>query len=403
MGVVISAGQIFTGISWALAIAWLWQAVTALRGMPRLPDLTGIDPASLPQLETDECPHMTVIVPARNEEAAIEATLHSLLASSGLRIQIIAVDDRSSDRTGKIMDAVAAEVASKSEHHEMQVLHVSELPPGWLGKTYAMDLGSKQAAAQWMLFTDGDVLFHPEALELALHMAEASNADHLVLVPTIILKTFGEHAMLAAMQALAQWTIRLWKVAEPRARDSIGVGGFNLVRRDVYLRVGGFEGLRMEVLEDLCFGRRVKRAGFAQRVVVGPGLVRIRWIDGALSVIRLVEKNGFAVSRFRVALHLLICVGLAIQVFWPLAAIARGGWATVAGLVTYVSIGLVYQANRRVSGVSPWLAICFGPAAGILLYATLRSMVFALVRGGVDWRGTRYSLDELRRNAGSLW
>jgi hypothetical protein len=104
-------------------------------------------------------------------------------------------------------------------------------------------------------------------------------------------------------------------------------------------------------------------------------------------------------TRFRVALHLLMCLGLAIEVVWPIAAIARGGWATAAGLLTYVAIGLVYLANRRAAGVSPWLAVFFAPAAAIVLFASLRSMVLALMRNGVDWRGTRYSLDELRRHA----
>src|SRR6476646_1708345 len=107
MGLVISMTQIATLLAWVLAIAWLWQATTALRGMRRLPDLTRVDPTTLPQLESGETPHLTVIVPALNEEGSIAATLRSLLASTGIRLQIIAIDDRSTDDTGKIMDAVA--------------------------------------------------------------------------------------------------------------------------------------------------------------------------------------------------------------------------------------------------------------------------------------------------------
>ncbi|MGB7547571.1 MAG: glycosyltransferase, partial [Terracidiphilus sp.] len=287
--------------------------------------------------------------------------------------------------------------------HRLQVLHVRELPPCWLGKPHAMALAAQQATAPWLLFTDADVVFHPQALELALCDALAAHADHLILVPTLILKTTAERAMLAAMQVLAQWTIRLWKVADPRARDFIGVGGFNLVRRAVYTQVGGFEALPMEVLDDLRFGWRVKRAGFAQRVVLGPGLIRIRWIEGALSVVRLVEKNGFAIYRFRVGLLLLACLGLALQVLLPLAALAAGGWALGAGLLTYGAIALVYAANRRVTQISPWHAVFFAPATAIVLFASLRSMILALIRRGVDWRGTRYPLDELRRHAGPGW
>jgi glycosyltransferase involved in cell wall biosynthesis len=397
-----TAAQVFTLLSWLLALAWLWQAAAAVRGMPTLPVLNRHPAAPPPPLPPAQGPHLTVIVPACNEEESIQATLRSLVASTGLRLQIFAVNDRSTDRTAARMDEVAAEVAAAGPHR-LQVLHVRELPAGWLGKPHAMALAAQQATAPWLLFTDGDVVFHPQALELALRDALAARADHLILVPTLILKTTAERAMLAAMQVLAQWTIRLWKVADPRARDFIGVGGFNLVRRAVYTQVGGFEALPMEVLDDLRFGWRVKRAGFAQRVVLGPGLIRIRWIEGALSVVRLVEKNGFAIYRFRVGLLLLACLGLALQVLLPLAALAAGGWALGAGLLTYGAIALVYAANRRVTQISPWHAVFFAPATAIVLFASLRSMILALIRRGVDWRGTRYPLDELRRHAGPGW
>lgn len=396
-----TAAEVFVFLSWALALAWCWQAVAALRGMARLPDLTGID-ASLQPLPTSASPQITVIVPACNEGATIEATLRSLLASTGLRLQMIAVDDRSTDLTGKRMDKLAADNAASGGMHSLEVIHIRELPAGWLGKPHAMSLAAQQAQAPWLLFTDGDVLFEPQALALALRQALASAADHLVLVPTLILESTGERAMLAAMQTLSQWTIRLWRVADPKAKDFIGVGGFNLIRREVYTQVGGFESLRMEVLDDLRLGWKVKRAGFAQQVVLGPDLVRIRWIEGVLAVVRLAEKNGFAVYRYRVGLTLLACLGIVLQAALPLAAMA-GGWTLLAGLVTYAAMALVYQANRRVTQVAPWHAVFFAPGAVLVAFAFLRSMFLALAQGGVEWRGTRYPLGELRRHAGRGW
>jgi hypothetical protein len=120
-------------------------------------------------------------------------------------------------------------------------------------------------------------------------------------------------------------------------------------------------------------------------------------------VVRLVEKNGFAVYRYKVWLLLLACMGLAVQAFLPLVALAAGGWAWAASLVTYAGIGVAYAANRRVTQVSPWLVVFFAPATAIVAFAFLRSMVLTLARRGVDWRGTRYSLKELRRNVGRGW
>jgi glycosyltransferase involved in cell wall biosynthesis len=397
------AAQIFVVLSWILALAWLWHGLAALRGMATLPDLSRVDLDSMPPLSTGDGPDITVVVPARNEEKSIEATLRSLLACTGLRLEIVAVNDRSTDRTGERMEQVAAEAEAGGGAHRLRVMHIRELPAGWLGKPHAMALGAQQATSAWLLFTDGDVIFDRTALELAVRHAEAEKADHLVLAPTVVLKTLSEAAMLGVMNVLGGWTIRLWKAADPRAPDFIGVGGFNMIRREVYLSLGGFEALRMEVLDDLRLGWLVKRGGYRQRVAVGPDLVRVRWLQGALGVIHLAEKNAFAVYRYRVGITLLASLGLTAQIVWPLLAIAAGGWASAAGLLTYLSIALAYQASRREIRAPAWLAILFAPATAVVLYALLRSMMLALARGGVDWRGTRYSLEELRSNAGRGW
>ena len=403
MGTASLAAQIIVVISWLLALAWFFHALAALRGMSTLPDLTRVAADALPALSCGDGPDLSVVVPACNEEKSVEATLRSLLASTGVRLQIMAVDDRSTDRTGERMELVAAEVALRGGPHTLQVMHIAELPAGWLGKPHAMALAAQKATSPWLLFTDGDVTFETQALELALRYAQAEKADHLVLVPTLILRTLGEAAMLGVMNVLGGWTIRLWKVADARARDSIGVGGFNLVRRQVYARLGGFEAMRMEVVEDLRLGWLVKHGGYRQRVAVGPQLVRIRWLQGALGVVHVAEKNAFAVYRYRTGRTLLASLGLAVQIVMPLLAIAAGGWALAAGVLTYISVALTYQANRRATLVSLWLAVFFAPAATVVLYALLRSMVVALVHNGVDWRGTRYPLEELRRHADRIW
>lgn len=392
----------FDGLCSLLAAAWLVQAYLVVHGMPTLPDLTTMG-EELPALATGDGPDVTVVVPACNEEGTIEATLRSLMASTGLRLQVIAVDDRSTDETGPCMERVAAEWKAQGEMHTLEVVHIRELPQGWLGKPHAMAKAAERAQAPWLLFTDGDVLFEPKALELALRQAQAVRADHLILVPTLILKSMGERAMLAAMQVLSQWTIRLWRVANPKARDFIGVGGFNLIRRAAYEQVGGFAALRMEVLDDLRLGWTVKRAGLRQHVALGPELVRIRWIEGPLAVVRLVEKNGFAVYRFRLGLTLLACAGLALHAVLPLVAMTAGGWTAVAGILTYAGIAMVYEGNRRVTRVNAWHAVFFAPAVAVVIYAFLRSAVLTLTRGGVKWRGTLYPLGELRRAAGRGW
>jgi len=407
MGMASLAALMLISLSWLLALGWLWQAVTALRGMPTLPDLTSpnltqIASASLLPLPPSEGPHLTVIVPACNEETAIQATLRSLLASTGLRLQIVAINDRSTDRTGELIDQVAVELAQSISPHSLVVIHSRELPAGWLGKPHALQLGAQRAAAPWLLFTDADVLFAPRALELALRQAIVAQADHLVLVPTLISESVGEAAIQAALQALAQWPVRLWKVAEPRASDSVGVGAFNMVRNAVFQSLGGMVPLRMEVIEDMSLGWMVKRAGYRSCVALGPGLVTIRWIRGAFGIVTNMEKNGFAAFRFNVPLAAFASLGLALQALLPVAAIPAVGWtrwALPAALLTYAAVALSFHANRRMNGISPAAALLFAPAVAIITFAFLRSIALTLIRNGIKWRGTSYPLSELRRSA----
>jgi cellulose synthase/poly-beta-1,6-N-acetylglucosamine synthase-like glycosyltransferase len=273
------------------------------------------------------------------------------------------------------------------------ILRVHELPPGWLGKTHAMEMAARQATGEWLLFTDADVLFDPDALRRALHFAVSSGADHMVLLPTVLLRSWGERMMIAFLQVLSLWALRVWRVPDPRAtRDAIGVGAFNLIRRDVYDALGGWHALRMEVLEDLSLGRRVKEKGYAQRVALGLDLVRVRWAKGAFGVVDNLTKNLFALCNFRPERVLGLTAGIALFTLFPLLA----GWAALLLLVVLL---LAYQTAGKYHHFTAAQLPMFPIASLLLQYALLRSMFQALWRGGVTWRGTFYSLKELRRSA----
>lgn len=375
-------------LDWLVALSWAVRVLIWRRMLLQVPDLTRTVPAN-PSLPL---PALSVIVPARNEEAGIAATLRSLLATEGVDLQILAVDDRSTDQTGAIMEGLAGKT--------LQILHVTELPAGWLGKTHAMALAAQHATGEWLLFTDGDVLFRPDALRRALEYTTANGADHMVLLPTVLLRSWGERMMIAFLHALSIWGLRLWKVPDPGARrDSIGVGAFNMIRRPVYDALGGWEALRMDVLEDLALGRRVKAAGFAQRVALGPDLVGVRWARGAFGVVENLTKNLFALFRFRAELLLAAVCGLALFTLFPLATCLAGPafWWPVG--IMLVAVFLAYQRVGKYHHFSAAQMPLFPLAAVLLLYAMLRSMCLALWRGGISWRGTFYSLRELRKQS----
>lgn len=378
--------------AWAIALFWTAVIAVALRKLPSVPNVLDEKYAR----PIAEPPLISVIVPARNEAADIEATLCSLLAAEGVRLEIIAVDDRSNDATGAIMDRVAAEASN------VTAAHVTELPAGWLGKPHAMAIGAKRASAEWLLFTDGDVLFAKDVLLRAMNFAASSGADHAIVFPTLVLDGFGERMLIAFFQAASALYSRFWRIPLEGAKEAVGVGGFNLIRADVYRSIGGFEALRMEVIEDLRLGVEVKRQGFKQRVAFGFDLVRIRWAIGAAGVIRNITKNTFAAFRFRVWRTLAMCVVLAVFCLGPFAALAGPWWIRVSGLLVVLMLFLFYGYYRRYTSIAAWYAVTFPLAACLSIYAILRSMVVTLARGGVVWRGTLYPLSELKKHAGPL-
>ena len=276
-----------------LAFAWFSRIVDAAFGMPSVADIARPEWDRSPARPQ---PRVSIVVPARNEEKHIAETLTRLLALEYSNYEVIAVNDRSTDSTGLRMDEVAARPEALGK---LKIVHVNQLPPGWMGKTHAMWSASEQASGEWLLFTDADVLFKPGTLRRAIAYAEAGKADHLVLLPRMIMKLPGEKMMMAFFQTLFVFGHRLWKVADPKAKDHLGVGAFNLVRKSTYDAVGTYKALRMEVIDDMKLGKVIKNAGFAPRVVFGEDLVSLRWAEGAFGIVNNLTKNFFALLQFQ--------------------------------------------------------------------------------------------------------
>lgn len=373
-------------LAWLIAAAWLWKLAGAARGLPGIPNL--LDP-QYDQAPAGE-PSITVIVPARNEAADIADTLRSLLAQDYGNLRIISVDDRSTDATGNIMDALAAEHPGK-----LTAIHVAELPAGWLGKTHALALAASDVGSDYILFTDADVHFHPEAIRRSLAEAVAGDADHFVVFPTPLIKSAGEGMMLGYLQVMGLWATRPWRSANPRAvRDSVGIGAFSLVRSSTYRQLGGFDALRMEILEDLNFARRVKLAGLRQRVAIAPGMVTLHWARGAVGIVNVMTKNLFAVFSFNILLVVLTVLWLVLFCIAPVAFLFLPA-TLLPALVTFAAVVALYVLSNRHSRISPWYAALFPVGGALFIYGLLQSTLTTLRRGGVVWRGTFYPLAEL--------
>src|SRR6266511_4835590 len=234
--------------------------------------------------------------PGRDEAAGVERAMRSLLAQDGVELEVVAVDDRSSDGTGAILDGLAA------ADPRLAVLHVRALPDGWLGKNHACHAGAGRAQGDWLLFTDADVVFAPEALRRAVDAARAHGLGHLAVPPRLVAPGFLERAFVSAFAALLAPLVRIADLRRPGTRAYFGVGAFNLVRRDAYARSGGHLRLPLEVVDDLKLGLLLRRSGVAQGVARSDGLVEVRWHEGFVRSVLGLVKNAFAALEYRPAL-----------------------------------------------------------------------------------------------------
>lgn len=377
----------------ALAVVWLRFAWKFHR-IGGLPNLRGLDDQLPPGTNW---PTLSVVVACRDEAANVRQALSSLLAQDYPALEIVAVDDRSEDATGAILRDLAV------KHPALRVTRVDQLPPGWLGKTNAMHQGAAAATGDWILFTDADVMFAPGALRRSVAWAERDGLGHAVAVPHFIAPGFGERAFVALFGLLLLIVLQVDDLRRPGSRAHIGVGAFNLVRRQAYAAIGGHQRLRLEVADDIKLGLVLRRSGVRQGCADSAGLVSVRWQPGFLASLRGLVKNFFAGSEFRWTETLRTVVGVPLATTFPPAYLlwaAFGGGRPVgvalAALAYTVSTVLHGAAARRYAfgrGHEGLLLPLLGPCLAVV---ALTSALTATLRGAVIWRGTRYALRDLK-------
>jgi glycosyltransferase involved in cell wall biosynthesis len=358
--------------------------------IPKLPAL--LEPVTLPRL--------SVVVPARDEGAAIRRAVGSLLEQDYPDLEVIAVDDRSRDTTGDVLRELGA------KDPRLLVLRVDELPAGWLGKNHALWRGAERATGEGLLFTDADVVFAHGALCQAIAYAMAERLDHLTLAPRLVARGLALRAFVAffGYAFVALWGAYL--ANDPKSKRGVGIGAFNLVRRSAYERIGTMRALSLRPDDDIRLGRRLRGFGFRQRVLNGNEVMSVEWYPSLGAAIAGLEKSLYSSMEYRVVDALRVLLYLGATMIWPfvgvllLAGIDRVLLAIVVAclmaalLETYrqsMSLGLTPSA-LGVALLLPFSAACFG-------WAIVRSVYLAETRG-VRWRGTTYPLSLPRAQSG---
>jgi len=379
------------------ALLWLGVAIAAIlvagtidlvRGGLTLVFLRDVAP-----LPAGEMPSVSIIIPARNEERNVEEALRSVLALRGREIQIIVVEDRSDDSTGAILDRMAA------ADPRLQVVHVTDLPKGWLGKNHALWLGAERARGELLLFTDADVVMTPDTVERAAAHLVRRGYDHVTMGPRVdmpgrLLQTFG-----VVFGLMFTGFTRPWKARDPRSPHHVGVGAFNLVRAEAYRRIGTHRAIAMRPDDDMKLGKLVKKHGLRQDFVIGADAVSVEWYATLGEAVHGLRKNGFAGVDYRISLVLLATISQLLLFIWPFVAVlVVPGVARIPYVVAVAVILVLFAGMAREQKVPLWCGLLFPVASVMFIVVVWNATLYALIHRGIEWRGTHYPLDELRAN-----
>ena len=338
-------------------------------------------------------PKVSIVIPARNEAKKIREALQSVLKQDYPNLEFIVLNDRSTDATAPILAELAANDA------RLYVENIVELPPAWLGKNYALYRGAQRASGELLLFTDADVVMDPSALSRAVHYLHDNQLDHLAVMPAVRMPSLALRLFCSAFGVFFSAYIRQWKAKDPRSRSFVGVGAFNLVTGEAYRAVGTHQAIAMRPDDDIKLGKLLKKAGYRQELVFGMGLLIVEWYSSLRELIDGLMKNAFAGLEYSVLLSLAGGIAVLLLSVWPFVAIfVVGGPAWILYLLVVIVMLLFISDGNRFYNLPRWYALAHPLSALLFVYILWKSMLLALLTGGIRWRGTHYPLARLKSN-----
>jgi hypothetical protein len=365
---------------WALCLAHTVLGALFIRRMPRVEP----DENSFPTVK------VSIIFAYRDEKAGILDACRSVLAQDHGSIEVIAVDDRSTDGSGNALDELSGDPRLKR-------VMVRDLPHGWLGKNHALQRGADCATGEWLLFTDADVIFQKDTVRRALKTANCYAADHLALLPHVVLNGAVENLFYRAFGTLFAVRFQPWASRFRRLNGFAGVGAFNMIRRRAYQQIGEHRAIAMDIADDVMLAKRVKDAGLRLMLGSGEDAVSVRWFVGFKGMLNSIRKNSFRGFNYRLDLAIAGAAGIGVCAILPVLCVIVGGSAgvwTAAG-VSFGSMVLLQFGFG--SKVPQNIFLGLAMPAGLLLFAyvIMVSVWDTWRRQAVIWRGTSYPLKQM--------
>ncbi|QKJ28578.1 glycosyltransferase [Mucilaginibacter mali] len=336
-------------------------------------------------------PSLAIIVAVRNEEADLEHALSSVCNINYTNYKVIVVNDRSTDRTPQILEKLAA------QYPQIITETITELPPRWLGKNHALYRGYLQTHAEWLLFTDADIVFEKDAIKKALTYATANHIHHLALMPNVISRSAMLNSILQTFGIMFNLKIRPWEARDPKSKAAVGVGAFNMVRRQAYKQAGTHEAIRLRPDDDLKLGAIVKQAGFRSDVLYGTGEISLEWYTSVGQFVNGLMKNVFSVSKYNLPLALFngvsAFVGFCLPV--PLGLLSGSVYGVLISLGILLSHWFLFwfTPGRK----KWWYFLTLTYAGAVMVYIIIKSALLNVKDKGIYWRDSFYPLEELKK------
>jgi chlorobactene glucosyltransferase len=324
-------------------------------------------------------PLVSIVIPARNEERSIGATVAAMLAQTYLDLEVIVIDDQSADRTPEIL-------ASFTDPR-LTVIRGEETPPGWLGKPWALEQGSRRARGELLLFVDADIHYEPKAVASMVDTLEQSGAAMLAVLPHIEMRTLGEQVAMMMLPFFAWAGLPLWLGNRWNAVNlALGGGVGNFVRRADYDAIGGHTALHDAVIDDIGLARQLRAHGRRTIHVITDDLISARIYHGLREVVFGFEKNIFVMMGSASVSLLTVLITLWLHVLPFVLAIA-GHPVSIAIVAICTVVRLLIAVRGRYSYLNA--IFLHVPMVLVWIYILLQSTWMTIRRREIHWRGRR--------------
>lgn len=344
-------------------------------------------------LEADSTvnPSVTIIIAVRNEAADLKEALISVCNLQYKNYDVVIVNDRSTDGSAEIL----SELNSK---FPFRVINVTKLPEGWLGKNHALYRGAQASTADYLLFTDADVIFHEQTLSKAITFAQHNKLDHLTILPEMTSTSIALKSVLATFIMMLTTLQRPWAASTRSSKASIGVGAFNLVKKEAYLCAGTHSAIAMRPDDDLQLAAAIKSSRGSSDVLYGEGALQVEWYKSVNDFIKGLMKNAFSGFNYSILRVVGGVLGVLLFFVLPIPLVLFFGKVYEQILLIFTIFCQLILFWKMPGAKNVWWVGLTLPYTGLVMVYIFIKAAYTNTRDrGIYWRDTFYSLAELRK------